>query len=50
MIAIAALVLVIVATLFISIRITGPLKQLMRYMNQIQAGRLHVDIRLSQPR
>ncbi|MEK4433593.1 sensor histidine kinase [Paenibacillus sp. FSL K6-2862] len=46
MIAIAALVLVIVATLFISIRITGPLKQLMRYMNQIQAGRLHVDIRL----
>lgn len=47
MIAIAALVLVIVATLFISIRITGPLKQLMRYMNQIQAGRLHVDIHLS---
>ncbi|NMI05107.1 sensor histidine kinase [Paenibacillus sp. SZ31] len=47
LIAIAALVLVIVATLFISIRITGPLKQLMRYMNQIQAGRLHVDIRLS---
>ncbi|MDT0125183.1 sensor histidine kinase [Paenibacillus sp. RRE4] len=47
MIAIAALILVIVATLFISIRITGPLKQLMRYMNQIQAGRLHVDIRLS---
>ncbi|PQP83634.1 histidine kinase [Paenibacillus sp. PCH8] len=47
MIAIAALVLVIVATLFISIRITGPLKQLMRYMNQIQAGRLQVDIRLS---
>jgi|GEM_PF-303660 len=46
-IAIAALMLVIVATLFISIRITGPLKQLMRYMNQIQAGRLHVDIRLS---
>ncbi|ETT33492.1 MULTISPECIES: cache domain-containing sensor histidine kinase [Paenibacillus] len=47
MIAIAALALVIVATLFISIRITGPLKQLMRYMNQIQAGRLHVDIHLS---
>ncbi|WFR63244.1 histidine kinase [Paenibacillus amylolyticus] len=47
MIAIAALILVIVATLFISIRITGPLKQLMRYMNQIQAGRLHVDIHLS---
>ncbi|SLK08151.1 MULTISPECIES: cache domain-containing sensor histidine kinase [unclassified Paenibacillus] len=47
MIAIAALLLVIVATLFISIRITGPLKQLMRYMNQIQAGRLHVDIRLT---
>ncbi|WP_339311987.1 sensor histidine kinase [Paenibacillus sp. FSL k6-2145] len=47
MIAIAALVLVIIATLFISIRITGPLKQLMRYMNQIQAGRLHVDIHLS---
>lgn len=47
LIAIAALVLVIVATLFISIRITGPLKQLMRYMNQIQAGRLHVDIHLS---
>ncbi|WP_339168333.1 sensor histidine kinase [Paenibacillus sp. FSL R5-0341] len=47
LIAITALVLVIVATLFISIRITGPLKQLMRYMNQIQAGRLHVDIHLS---
>ncbi|OPG97004.1 histidine kinase [Chryseobacterium mucoviscidosis] len=47
MIALAALLLVIVATLFISIRITGPLKQLMRYMNQIQAGRLHVDIRLT---
>lgn len=46
-IAFAALILVIVATLFISIRITGPLKQLMRYMTQIQAGRLHVDIRLS---
>ncbi|WP_440115920.1 histidine kinase [Paenibacillus sp. QZ-Y1] len=47
MIAIAALLLVIVATLFISIRITGPIKHLMRYMNQIQAGRLHVDIRLT---
>lgn len=46
LIAIAALLLVIVATLFISIRITGPLKQLMRYMNQIQAGRLHVNIQL----
>ena len=38
MIAIAALVLVIVATLFISIRITGPLKQLMWYMNQNNSG------------
>lgn len=41
----AALLLVIVATLWISIKITEPIKRLTRYINQIQSGQLDVDIR-----
>ncbi|AZK46314.1 cache domain-containing sensor histidine kinase [Paenibacillus lentus] len=32
------------ATIFITLRITAPIKQLNRYMNQIQSGNLNVDI------
>lgn len=44
-IASAALLLAIVATLWISIKITEPIKRLTRYINQIQSGQLDVDIR-----
>ncbi|MEC0183606.1 sensor histidine kinase [Paenibacillus peoriae] len=44
-IASTALLLVIVATLWISIKITEPIKRLTRYINQIQSGQLDVDIR-----
>ncbi|MDO7906674.1 histidine kinase [Paenibacillus sp. JX-17] len=41
----AALVIVILGTLFISIRITGPIQQLTRYMNVIQkTGQLDMNI------
>ncbi|WP_239615568.1 cache domain-containing sensor histidine kinase [Cohnella mopanensis] len=43
-IAALALLAVILGTLFISFRITRPIKQLASYMNQIQTGRLEVDI------
>ncbi|QMV42014.1 cache domain-containing sensor histidine kinase [Cohnella cholangitidis] len=43
-IAALALLAVILGTLFISFRITKPIKQLAAYMNQIQTGRLNVDI------
>ncbi|KAF6590635.1 HAMP domain-containing protein, partial [Paenibacillus sp. EKM208P] len=33
------------ATLWISIKITAPIKRLTRYINQIQSGQLDVDIR-----
>lgn len=46
-IAALALLAVIVGTLYISIRITRPIKQLARYMNQIQTGRLDVDIEVN---
>ncbi|MCU6709281.1 histidine kinase [Paenibacillus sp. J5C_2022] len=45
-IAALALLAVIIGTLYISIRITGPIKQLASYMNQIQAGRLDTNIHI----
>ncbi|MCR8844990.1 histidine kinase [Paenibacillus sp. SC116] len=38
--------IIIGATLWISIRITKPIAQLMRYMNQIQAGKINVNIKV----
>lgn len=48
-IAIFALLVVIFGTLWISIRITRPIKQLTSYMNQVQTGRLDVDIDVTSP-
>lgn len=39
-----ALLLIITATIVISIRITSPIKRLSRYMSQIRTGNLQVDI------
>lgn len=39
-----ALLLIITATIVISIRITSPIKRLTRYMSQIRTGNLQVDI------
>ncbi|GKU77338.1 sensor histidine kinase [Paenibacillus sp. L3-i20] len=46
-VALLALLAVIIGTLFISFRITKPIKQLASYMNQIQTGRLTVEIELN---
>lgn len=43
-IAVIALGIIIFGTLFISIRITEPIKKLTSYMNRIQSGQLDVDI------
>lgn len=43
-IAVIALGIIIFGTLFISIRITQPIKRLTSYMNRIQSGQLDVDI------
>ncbi|GAB6928590.1 hypothetical protein JCM10914A_25730 [Paenibacillus sp. JCM 10914] len=48
-IAILALLIVIFGTLWISIRITRPIKQLTSYMNQVQNGRLDVHIDVTSP-
>lgn len=37
--------MIIALTIFISFRITAPIKQLTRYMNQVQTGNLEIDIR-----
>ncbi|MFS0724844.1 sensor histidine kinase [Paenibacillus sp. 1P07SE] len=42
-----SLMIIAAATVIISIRITAPIKRLARYMNQIQAGKLDVDIQPS---
>ncbi|AWB46769.1 histidine kinase [Paenibacillus sp. CAA11] len=42
-----ALLTVVFGTLFISFRITRPIKQLARYMNEIQIGRLDIDIQVA---
>jgi len=42
-----SLLVIVAATIIISIRITAPIKRLARYMNQIQSGNLDVDIRPS---
>ncbi|MND97292.1 Sensor histidine kinase YehU [compost metagenome] len=39
-----ALLIIMTATILISIRITAPIKRLSRYMNQVQTGNLTVDI------
>ncbi|WP_028544755.1 sensor histidine kinase [Paenibacillus taiwanensis] len=41
-----SLLIIVAATLWITIRITEPIRRLMRYMNQIQAGNLNVDIQV----
>ncbi|GAA0406002.1 cache domain-containing sensor histidine kinase [Paenibacillus motobuensis] len=46
-IAVLALFTVIIGTLFISIRITRPIKQLTNYINVVQAGNLDVDIQVT---
>ncbi|GIO32305.1 histidine kinase [Paenibacillus albilobatus] len=43
-IAVIALLVIIFGTLFISVRITEPIKRLTSYMNRIQSGQLNVDI------
>lgn len=43
-IALIALIVIIIGTLYISFLITKPIKKLTSYMNQIQAGQLDVDI------
>lgn len=48
-IAILALFIVIFGTLWISIRITRPIKQLTSYMNQVKTGQLDVDIDVTSP-
>ncbi|WP_106769055.1 cache domain-containing sensor histidine kinase [Paenibacillus faecalis] len=48
-IAVLALLVVIFGTLWISIRITKPIKQLAAYMNQVQIGRLDVEININSP-
>lgn len=48
-IAVLALLTVIFGTLWISIRITKPIKQLASYMNQVQTGRLDVEIDVKSP-
>lgn len=39
-----SLMVIAAATIIISVRITAPIKQLGKYMNQIQSGNLNVDI------
>ncbi|GIP60027.1 sensor histidine kinase [Paenibacillus sp. FSL W8-0186] len=39
-----SLIVIAAATIIISVRITAPIKQLGKYMNQIQSGNLNVDI------
>ncbi|ASA25933.1 cache domain-containing sensor histidine kinase [Paenibacillus donghaensis] len=38
------LIMIITLTILISFRITAPIKQLTRYMNQVQTGNLEIDI------
>ncbi|MNI06538.1 Sensor histidine kinase YpdA [compost metagenome] len=42
-----SLIIIVIATILISIRITSPIKQLGKYMNEIQIGNLNVDIKPS---
>lgn len=42
-----SLIIIVIATILISIRITAPIKQLGKYMNEIQRGNLNVDIQPS---
>ncbi|WP_053373697.1 cache domain-containing sensor histidine kinase [Paenibacillus sp. FJAT-27812] len=42
-----SLAVIVTATIVVSLRITAPVKQLVRYMNQVQAGNLNVPIQPS---
>lgn len=42
-----SLAVIVAATIIVSLRITAPVKQLVRYMNQVQAGNLNVPIQPS---
>lgn len=48
-IAVLALLAVIFGTLWISFRITKPIKQLASYMNQVQTGHLDVEVDIKSP-
>ncbi len=48
-VAVITLIIVILGTLWITIRITRPIKQLMNYLNVVQTGRLDVDIQVTSP-
>ncbi|KKO51466.1 cache domain-containing sensor histidine kinase [Paenibacillus sp. DMB20] len=48
-IAVLALLTVIFGTLWISFRITKPIKQLSSYMNQVQTGQLDVEVDIKSP-
>ncbi|MCY7484985.1 sensor histidine kinase [Paenibacillus alvei] len=39
-----SLIVIIIATIIVSFRITRPVRQLVRYINQVQTGNLRVDI------
>ncbi len=39
-----SLVIIVAATIIISIKITAPIKQLGRYINQVQTGKMDIDI------
>ncbi|MDT8978159.1 histidine kinase [Paenibacillus sp. chi10] len=39
-----SLIVIIIATIVVSFRITKPIRQLVRYINQVQTGNLRVDI------
>ncbi|NQX47532.1 histidine kinase [Paenibacillus tritici] len=39
------LITIIILTVLVSFRITAPIKQLVRYMNQVQTGNLEIEIR-----
>ncbi|WP_379163607.1 sensor histidine kinase [Paenibacillus sp. sgz5001063] len=45
MLLVLLMVMIIALTILISFRITAPIKQLTRYMNQVQTGNLEIDIR-----
>ncbi|OKP98891.1 sensor histidine kinase [Paenibacillus sp. P46E] len=45
MLLVLLMIMIIALTILISFRITAPIKQLTRYMNQVQTGNLEIDIR-----
>jgi two-component system sensor histidine kinase YesM len=43
----AFLIIVVIATLFISLHFTKPIKRLISYINKVQSGNMNVDIRVT---